>query len=244
MKFGKSRRSVFILLLLVSLGTQTQLEANGKVKKKATVTKRACGAKTLPSQPGDLYHESIDVDRDGTADLVVHNKWAQNIRIAFANGPEVSLPIPESTGRTYISFYRFIPDTKAFGLNWYVASVGFRSSVTTLHRRSDCEFTSVLLPSEPNAFHSSSARMDQQYGPTDELRCDRREIFRLRYSTPWGPETAADVSTVSTWKYSYKGGIMSVLETPTIDVKVPGRFKPTGDDCFTDPIETKYKYGA
>jgi hypothetical protein len=237
------------VLVALAAGASPQSDAKTKTPKKIIrpasqkqkAIARSCGAKTLPSQQGDEFVGDIDVDRDGAADRLVQNKRIDAVRIAFANGPEVSIPALMHGQWQRIALYRFAPDQKVFGLQFSLVSSGFYAVTTSLHRRSGCEFVSISLPSDPPIIITSTSKTNSGLGPYDELQCLDDEIVRNRWTFYRSGSDLKGTSTLSTWNYRYSSGTMAVISS-TIDAKLPGEFHPPGKSCFFDPLEASRKW--
>jgi hypothetical protein len=243
----KKHRALGLLLLTLFTGLQTRVEAKTKsktttvkvTKKKSVTTKRACGARSLPGQPGDKSAQSFDVDRDGALDLVVVNLSLKTIRVAFADGPEVVMPGPlEIGGRPGVSFLRFSPDRNVFGAHWLIASSGFYLEGTTLFRRIGCEFNIVNFPFAPQSLSTGTSKTGYFRGPFDEIRCAGSELTRTIYTTSWTPGVTPEfTSKVSTSKYSYSNGELTPIGPPIIDQIVNEAFHPVGSECLGEPVD-------
>jgi hypothetical protein len=223
-----------------SFGAQRSSRKTSAARKTPTTmktveTKRSCGATTLPPQEEDLRAVAIDVDRDGAKDLVVMNQYLRHIRIAFADGPEVTVPVAHAGGQESIGVLRFAKDPKVFAIEWKIVSSGFVASQITLYRRSGCDVSSVTFPSPQSpTLASGSSTTSYVRGPFDELRCGDEDVVRTIHSSTidYAAGKPSTTTKIASWRYRYENGSFQLVET------IPEQIL-SGDDA-SDPATGRY----
>lgn len=182
------------LALLVALALAGASDARAKVKSKSrpkppTSTRaaipttttptattpptptRACGARTIPAEPGDTPAMSIDIDHDGQDDLVVINWSKQQFRVAFSGGPETAFPLPPFGGGLASAALLRAPSRMGlFAVSVTISSSGFAGTGGAVFSRSRCTVAAVTLDGAPLILSNQRSKSSRQLDTTD-LRC-------------------------------------------------------------------------